>query len=884
MKIQLLGTGVAVILLNVTLLSMVATGAVEGAVDDNFATFPLDEACEDTDCTTMKADWTTSTSEQDYYVWSMTNSAAVAADSSVEPAYEKVGPFTYSITSTKTFISHDSTAGELKYSESKSYECAADSEVACDTEVTAINIPFRAQVIGATNMYIGTGVMGKAKLGFAAGVMANDLDAMQAGMKTGSDLALQYAGATADAGGDAGLGSAGIGNEMFDDFDAYFSATYGAPYSTLNDGQKANFTNLSYAMDSAVGPGGEDISLTGSLGPTLLAGHCDSYATANYTTVMADAGNSFANVGTMQRATLWGFMAMASETMPDVNTTIARDHAMCAGVGMAFLANGGGDSDWMTDTTNSTANASVRLNNLLGINLTDATAMNLLFAGMGTETPTGLLASFGTDFGLEIFIQTPPADAMANFGLNQTEYSDIAEWALGWLTDADSLPMILKGGSGDLTASRFVNISFGDVDPINSEYLASGVNLGEDYLTLTGGTAATINESASGNVLYGPLGITTQSGAVLFQYGELSGFTPPMSGPGTAMPWTDATVAGLYGIDVDAAVALRNYMHVMANQMTPNYLKDTFGTSEYLTQSANAWLLGWADPVLAATDTTGDPAAAWTSLETNATYFGSGGISTGNATTYTICTGEVSTCDKGETLLEDGSAELSWHNTAMAAATFGLIGVESIAGTTGGFITGTGDKVDLAGYAIADVTCSGTSTVKGIPTNTCSASLDETTRLIQAKLLNTVSLLDATPSALPVYFGSEVSLETEQLSGLIISGSSTSTFYLDTRNNNNMTTAPLATDLVPVFQISRNSMIADSDAADMESAIVQNQDIISYWTNFDSPIDFVALLLYLAGVGMIVMHFVAKTEDEDLSEPAEEPAADEEVEEVVSGL
>jgi hypothetical protein len=880
MKIQLLGTGVAVLLLNVTLLSMLATGAVEGAVDENFATFPLDEACEDTDCTTMKADWTTSTSEQDYYVWSMTNSAAVAADGSVEPTYEKVGPFTYSITSTKTFISHDPTAGELKYSESKSYECAADSEVACDTEVTAINIPFRAQVIGATNMYIGTGVMGVAQLGFAAGVMANDLDAMQAGVKTGSDLALQYAGATAAAGGDAGLGSAGIGNAMFDGFDAYFSATYGAPYSTLNDGQKANFTNLSYAMDSAVGPGGEDISLTGSLGPTLLAGHCDSYATANYTTVMADAANGFANVGTMQRANLWGFMAMASETMPDVNTTIARDHAMCAGVGMAFLANGGGDSDWMTDTTNSTANASVRLNNLLGINLTDATVMNLLFAGMGTETPTGLLASTGTDFGLGTFIQTPPADAMANFGLNLTEYSTIAGWAVGWLSDTKSLPMILKGGSGELTASRFINISFGDVDPINSEYLASGVNLGENYLALMGLSAATINESASGNILYGPLGITTQSGAVLFQYGELSGYTPPMSGPGTAMPWTDATVAGLYGIDVDAAKALRNYMHVMANQMTPNFLKDSFGTSEYLTQSANAWLLGWADPVLAATDTTGEPDAAWTSLETNATYFGSGGISTGPATTYTICTGEVSTCDKGETLLEDGSAELSWHNTAMATATFGLVGVESIAGTTGGFITGTGDKVDLAGYAIADVTCSGTSTVKGIPTNTCSASLDETTRLIQAKLLNTVTLLDATPSALPVYFGSEVSLETEQLSGLIISGSSTSTFYLDTRNSNNMTTAPLATDLVPVFQISRNSMIADSDAEDMESAIVQNQDMISYWMNFDSPIDFVAILLYIGGVALIIMHFVANKDDEEgfEAQPAESESEDSEPE------
>jgi hypothetical protein len=458
---------------------MLATGAVEGAVEENFATYPLDEACEDTTCETMKADWTTSTSEQDYYVWSMTNSAAVSANDSVEPVYEKVGPFTYSITSTKTFISHDATAGTIKYSESKSFECAADSAVACDTEVTAINIPFRAQAIGATSMYIGTGVMGVAKLGFSAAVMANDLDAMQAGMKTGSDLALQSAGATAAHGGSASMGSAYIGNAMFDGFDAYFNAAYGAPYSTMNDGQKANFTNLSYAMDSAVGPGGEDISLTGSLGPTALAGHCLAQPTADYDAVMADAANGFVNVGTMQRASLWGFMAMASETMPDVNTTIARDYAMCAGVGMAFQANGGGDSDWMVDTTNSTANASVRLNNLLGLDMADATAMNLLFAGMGTDTPTGLLTNSGTDFGLGTFIQTPPADVMTNFGLNLTEYSTIGAWAMGWLGDSNSLPMILKGSSGDMTASRFVNISFGDKDPINSEYLASGVNLGE---------------------------------------------------------------------------------------------------------------------------------------------------------------------------------------------------------------------------------------------------------------------------------------------------------------------------------------------------------------------------------------------------------------------
>ena len=235
----------------------------------------------------------------------------------------------------------------------------------------------------------------------------------------------------------------------------------------------------------------------------------------------------------------------------------------------------------------------------------------------------------------------------------------------------------------------------------------------------------------------------------------------------------------------------------------------------------------------------------------------------------------MSTCDKGETLLEDGSAELSWHNTAMATATFGLIGVESIAGTTGGFLTGTGDKVDLSGYGVTDITCAGTSTLKGIPTDTCTASMDPTTRSIQAKLLHQENLLDATPSALPIYFGSEVSLEAEQLSGLIIAGSSTSTFYLDTRAHTNMSTAPLMSDLTPVFQISSSSTIGDSDAEDMESAIVQNQDLISYWMNFDSAIDYVALLLYIAGIAMIIMHFVAKKDDDGDGSEATESVADE---------
>ena len=160
-----------------------------------------------------------------------------------------------------------------------------------------------------------------------------------------------------------------------------------------------------------------------------------------------------------------------------------------------------------------------------------------------------------------------------------------------------------------------------------------------------------------------------------------------------------------------------------ADSFVPGFLMSSFGTTPYLTQSFNNWLLGWHDPVSAflATGNPMDTSVGWTSLESNETYFSSdvlnGGvaIANGDGTNYTMCTGEVDTCDKGETLAEDGSTQLSWRNDAMMTATFGLITPESLVGTTGGFLTGTDDKVDVSGYAIADITCDGTSEVKGIP-------------------------------------------------------------------------------------------------------------------------------------------------------------------------
>ena len=125
--------------------------------------------------------------------------------------------------------------------------------------------------------------------------------------------------------------------------------------------------------------------------------------------------------------------------------------------------------------------------------------------------------------------------------------------------------------------------------------------------------------------------------------------------------------------------------------------------------------------------------------------------------------------------------------------------------TTGGFLTGSGDKVDVSGYAIADITCSGTSEVKNIPVDTCSASVDPLTRSIQAKLLGVgAGLVAATPSALPVYLGSDISMSSEELSGLIIAGESTTTFYLDTRDASLMNTVPTMDNLTKVFEININ--------------------------------------------------------------------------------
>ena len=75
----------------------------------------------------------------------------------------------------------------------------------------------------------------------------------------------------------------------------------------------------------------------------------------------------------------------------------------------------------------------------------------------------------------------------------------------------------------------------------------------------------------------------------------------------------------------------------MFDQVVGLLLNFQYGSGPLTTQSMDNWLYGWSDPVL-----TGLYGAenSWVSLETNATYYGSNGLSTGDYSVYEETTSE----------------------------------------------------------------------------------------------------------------------------------------------------------------------------------------------------------------------------------------------------
>ena len=889
---NMLIAGIVLVLLNVAALAPLATGAVEDVVDETFEDYSKDAVCANDDCTEAEEDWASSTAQRDYYAWDVTNLAEVMGGAA--PITEKVGPFTYDITTTRTINNYDANAGELTYNAVKTFECAADSAVSCDTEVTQLNILFQAQVIGATGMAMG-GIMDLTKVGFAVQMVLQDMNTTQAGTASVGDMCMadMNGDGTPDAipchswanGGQAALAvsETGMGIKMMNNDDTL--------NTTMDSGDAFSEGSLDAAMTGTSHPADPNfnISLMTTLGSVAFMG------LGAPETLISDVFADPSNSTVMARATTYGYLAMADATTPDFYTTFVRDWAMYATVGASFQAYGGGSDANLTNNDDLT----MRLHNLVGVDMTGVNAVGLMTAGHMTDTPTGIVATNaeGTSFGMAAFLGMEAGDVMTSYNMTAEQYGAVASWVGGWATSQSSAQLGLLGGVGTMNAEQFVNQTFGGMSPVGDPYLERSLNLGGAWSSLYGNEPVDLTQEQSAKILYDPMiGLTTRGGATLFIYGELAGMTPPIDfttmESGTPMVWDAATIGALYGIDTNAATALRALIMgpiygTTDDSFVPDYLMSTFGTTPYLTQSFNNWLIGWHDPVNAflATGNPMDMSVGWSSLESNATYFGSGGIANGDGTNYTMCTGEVAGCDKGETLAEDGSTQLSWRNDAMMAATYGLIMPEPLVGTTGGFLTGTEDKVDVSGYVIADVERTGDSTLKGIPVYDYEAKQDAPGRSIQANLMETFSLLDATPGALPVYFSTEITMQAEQLSGLIIAGSSTNTFYLDNRAHTDQASTPTMDDLDPVFEIQSSSMIEDDDAEEMESAIVQNQDSLTYWTNFDSWIDFVTLLFWVGGIAMIGIGMVGAantpTEDEgkDFSASAEDEAAPETVEE-----
>ena len=866
---------------------MLSTGGVEDAVLEATKTTPLDNICANDDCTELESDWVTSTADRDFYGWTVTNLDDVMANGTA-PTHEKIGPVTYTITSDRTFVSRDSTAGTITYHENTSYACSVDTVVPCDVEITQLNIGFTPQVIGATGMAI-NGIMDLTKVGFAAQMINQDMNTTQAGTATTGDLCkvpVPIVGMTAVpcdtwANGAEGQWKSSPTGQAIIASNLNFDVA-----NTTGDWLSGDLDN---AMMNTFHPfdANFNISLMESLGPVAFIGMGEPEMLVSQ--MLQDVSNSTV----MARASTYGYLAMADATTPDFVKTFVRDWTMYAAVGTSFQGYGGG-SDFNASNNDDITS---RLHNLLGADFTGANGIALMVAGHLTDTPTGLIATNAdaTGFGLAAFLTMEVPDAMAAFNLTVEQYTAVATWAGGWATSATSAQLGLLGGVGTMNAEQFVNQTFGGMSPVGDPYLTNSLNMGGAWGAgmIPGHADATpvsITQAQAGNMLYGPLGLTTSTGATLFLYGELSGMTPPVNlmtmEPAAPMTWNASTIGLLYGVDENTAEAMSLFVSspIFAD-FVPGFLMSSFGTTPYLTQEFNNWLLGWHDPVSAflASGNPMDMTVGWTSLESNATFYGSGGIVSDTGTDYMICTGEVSTCDKGEMMAIDGSSYFAWKDPAKTVNTFGLITAESRTGTTGGFLTGSDDMVDLSGYATAAITCDGTSTLKDIAVDDCSASLDPLERPIQAKLLDTDTLLDALPGALPVYFGSEVSLQAEQLSGAIIAGSSESTFWLDMRPITDQHTAPNASHLQAVFMITSSSEIGDADAEDLASSVTTNQKALTYWTNFDVPTDFLAPLLLIGAIACLGLGVKMMGEEDaekafesapPQEESADEPAAD----------
>ena len=821
-------------------------GIIEGTVADTVAGSydGLDDDGNQDYTADFDDDWINASGEKAYFANSITNLDEILADATVEPTYEKVGPFIYYENTTREVIEFDYDEGSITYSGYETFEWCEDctwtdddgaehTSVSGDTVVNQINILWNTQRIAGMGSGVEYGEI-FAKAMFAAQMIDFDLSNRAPSIWASEDIESMAA-----AGGGGKFGNM---NAELNVSAASYSATGQTNIWTISEDH--DLTPIKTAFYNANDGYGNCIALTCDIGPVLIAGMGAPSETV-----------------TPARAALLGYSDWTSAP----EDTVALDWAVYSLAASKFVEHGGG-----AEINNQTPQLKERFTEVSGVTISDpATLENLLF-----NESVGLLTSFeisgiplpGMVVGLLLPLQS--ADyfgAMTTYNVGLITIGGLADYVEPWvglgLTGVPTeFEMILAGGQGTMASNDWWLTAFGDYDPLGGIYIPIGLN--RDIFA----GMASLTQEESDFILNDPdIGLKSSFPGP-FMYGELSGLSLPDS-EGVQHTWDDAYVASLYGISEEAAHALRDWVgNFYFDTVMPVLLNFVTGNTPYYSMPISNWLYGWDDAVSAYFGF-----FSWNSLETNATYYGSDGISTGDWSVYKMSTkgdtmgqrmaqGYVNSdgdgiCDydydaNGNFIgydlpCEDGQVygmteHLTWRAPHREDAANGLLTAHagnadtSLMGTAGSLASPNDPfSFNVAGYAIATSEVGSETTYKGIDMVEHTVTVDPANTQIQGKLIGSSTYVDVIPGALPVYLGADIDLKVEPVTSVIMYGKVKVTFHLDTRGPGylNPDLSEDSTESMPVFEIHVFSEIDDEGANDFTGAVSDNLGPMG-WTNF----------------------------------------------------
>ena len=845
-------------------------GIIEGTVADTVAGSydGLDDDGNQDYTADFDDDWINASSEKAYFANSISNLEEILEDPNVEPTYEMLGPFIYYENTTREIIEFDYDEGSITYSGYETFEWCEDctwadeegvdhASVSGDTVVNQINILWNTQRIAGMGSGIEYGEI-FAKAMFAAQMIDFDISNRAPSIWASEDI--------------GGMASA-AGGSKFGDMSAEEQILLGSYTASLtNSGLDGSMSSGDYDASvinsifyDASDGSGNCIAITCEIGPVLIAG----------------MGAPSEEV-TASRAALYGYSGDFAAHM---------DWAVYSLAASKFVEHGGG-----AEVNNQTPQLKERFAEVSGVTISDpATLENLLF-----NESVGLLTSFeisgiplpGMVVGLLLPLQDEAYyDAMTTYQVGLLTIIDIAGYVepwvgLGLLGSPTEFELILTGSQGTMASNDWWLTAFGDYDPLGGTYIPIGLNR-DSFAGM-----ASLTQEQSDFILNDPdIGLKTSFPGP-FMYGELSGLSLPDS-EGVQHTWDDAYVAALYGISDDEAHALRDWVaNFYFDTVMPVLLNFVTGNTPYYSMPISNWLYGWDDAVSAYFGF-----FSWNSLETNATYYGSDGISTGDWSVYKMSTeGETmgqrmaqgyinsdgdGLCDfdydaNGNFIGYDLECEddqvygmtehLTWRAPHREEGASGLLSanagndVTSLMGTAGSLATPNDPfSLNVAGYAVATTDVGNKETYKGIEMVEHTVNVNPANTQIQGKLIGSSTYVDVIPGALPVYLEANIDLKVEPVTNAIMYGKAKVTFHLDTRGPGSLNPdlSEGSTESMPVFEIHTFSEIGDEDAKNFTGQVSDNLGPMG-WTNFGgtagtalTAVHTVVALMYVTSIGSL---------------------------------